>query len=214
MSGRRRPVNGYREIGRIVRLQIQRQSLKRPLEPLPGTRRSPDQYYNPARTLAGDALWVTDSVAAIARDDDMILDVHCAAHPQTRNRGNGNMLSIGFTSHYDKMRAGFGDHLADGIAGENILVETGELFELDDLEAGIVIQTGNDGCIAFDKLIVAAPCVEFSRFCLGDHYADPKATSEALRFLDGGTRGFYAYISSDLPAMLRVGDVLLTRDMG
>jgi hypothetical protein len=207
-------VHGYQKIGRIVRLQIQRKSLKQPLEPLPGARRSPDQYYDPAPILAGDALWAADSVAAIARDSDMILDVHCAAHPHSRNRGNGNMLSIGFTSHYDKMRARFDDYLTDGIAGENILVETGELFELDDLEAGIVIQTGNDGCLAFDELIVAAPCVEFSRFCLGDRSADPQAASEALRFLDGGTRGFYAYISSGLPAMLRIGDVVLVRNAG
>lgn len=204
-------MSDYREIGPIIRLQIQRQSLKRPLAPREGDDRSPEQYYDPAPILAGDNLWVTDSVAAVERGDEVILDVHCASHPRSRNRGNGNMLSIGFTSHYEKMRAEFGDHLVHGIAGENILIETREQFTVDDFTGGLLIRTA-DGCeLRFDEVIIAAPCVEFSRFCLGDRYADPRTTSTALRFLDKGTRGFYAYIAAGIPITLRTGDRLFAK---
>ena len=204
-------MSDYREIGPIIRLQIQRQSLKRPLEPREGDARSPEQYYDPDPILAGDNLWVTDSVAAVERDGEVILDVHCASHPRSRNRGNGNMLSIGFTSHYDKMRAEFGDHLVNGIAGENILVETDEQFEVGDFAGGLLIRTCDGEELRFDEVIVATPCVEFSRFCLNNRYADPRITSTALRFLDNGTRGFYAFIAAGLPITLRTSDRLFVR---
>lgn len=204
-------LSGYREIGPVVRLQIQRQSLKQPLDPQPGDFRSPERYYEPAHILASSELWIAKSVAAVRHGDDYILDVHAAAHPHSRNRGNGNMLSVGFTSHYDKMRVRFGEHLSDGIAGENILVETTERFEVDAFEHGLAVQTADGHLVEFGEITVAAPCVEFSRFCLGDRYASPKPTSEALRFLDNGTRGFYAFISDGLPAMIRTGDRLLVR---
>ena len=201
----------YREIGKVVRLQIQRQSLKQPLPPHPDGVRSPQRFYDPQHILAGKELWFTDAVAAIALEDDYVLDVHAAAHPHSRNRGNGNMLSVGFTSHYDKMRGRFGGHLADGIAGENILVEANEIFTVDDLQSGLIVVTEDTGVLAFDEIIVAAPCVEFSRFCVNDRYADPPPTSRALRFLDNGTRGFYAYVTNGLPSMIRTGDVVALR---
>jgi len=202
----------YREIGPIVRLQIQRQSLKQPLEARLGDRRSPERYYEPRHIVAGDELWVTDSVAATTVGEDYVLDVHAASHPYSRNRGNGNMLSIGFTSHYDKMRERFDGHLTNGIAGENILIKTNETFTVDDFRGGLIIVTEEAGVLEFNEVTVAAPCVEFSRFCLGDRYAEPHPTSEALRFLDTGTRGFYAYILSGLPMMIRTGDVLAVRE--
>ncbi|MEZ4524132.1 MAG: hypothetical protein R3A46_21240 [Thermomicrobiales bacterium] len=203
------PLEGYQVIGRIIRLQIQRQTLKHPLEPKPGHDRSPEQFYDPQHILASEELWVADTVAAIQLGDDYVIDVHAAAHPRSRNRGNGNMLSIGFTSHYDKMRDRFDDHLTDGIAGENILVEASGILDVEDFAAGLAIQTAHGELVECNEVTIAAPCVEFSRFCLGDRYADPRATSDALRFLGNGTRGFYGYISSGLPAMIRTGDTLL-----
>lgn len=201
----------YREIGRIARLQIQRKTLKDPLAPQPGGGRSPERYYDPAPILSGEMLWVADSVVAVPRGEEVIMDVHAAAHPHSRNRGNGNMLSIGFISHYDAMRDRFGDHLTDGVAGENILVETDERFTVDDVRQGLAVVTTESGILEFGEVTVAAPCVEFSRFCLGDRYADPKVTSDALRFLDEGMRGFYAYVAGGLPAMLKTGDMLCLR---
>jgi hypothetical protein len=204
-------LQSYREIGQIVRLQIQRQSLKQPLTTEPGGQHSPERYYEPRHILNSDQLWITDSVVSVAHDEDFVLDVHAAAHPYSRNRGNGNMLSIGFTTHYDKIRERFGDHLVDGIAGENILVEAQQTFSVDDFQQGLSIANSDGDLIAFSEVTVAAPCVEFSRFCLDDRYAEPLPTSAALRFLDNGTRGFYAYIAAGLPAMIRIGDRLLLR---
>ena len=54
-------------------------------------------------------------------------------------------------------------------------------------------------------MIVAAPCVEFSRFAL--QFPDgkrPDATvTEVLRFLDAGMRGFYATYKGE-PAVVEI----------
>ena len=199
---------GRRTIGKIVRLQIQSESLKRPLAPRPGEGHTPERYYDPSPIVPASRLWVTDSVAAVPLDGHYVLDVHAAAHPDTRNRGNGNMLSIGLSAHYENMRFQFGDHLIDGIAGENILVESGDKLTVDDFRGDVSIELQTGGCVRFDHVTIAAPCVEFSRFCLNDRFADPLPTSQALRFLDNGTRGFYGYMSSGLPAMIQIGDHL------
>lgn len=193
----------FREIGPIVRLQIQRESLK--------VADPPRKRYDPAPILSGLEMRVENGIATIEEGGEAVLDVHCQAHPRSRNRGNGNMLSIGFTSHYDKMRAEFGAHLTDGIAGENVLVDAGGMFALDDLEAGMRIQLSDGGVVDLSPVVVATPCVEFSRFCMGDPDADPRDVSQTLRFLDGGTRGFYAYVAGGLPATIRTGDLLLAR---
>lgn len=199
-------MENYRSLGRIIALQIQTASLK--VDAVPRARYSPD----PIRQV--DRLYVADGVIAGSVDGLEVLDVHCAVHPASRNRGNGDMLSVVFTGHYDLMRAEFGDHLVPGIAGENILVEHGGRLTLADLEHGVAIQREDGSVICFDTVAVAHPCVEFSRFSLDDLEADPREVSQTLRFLDGGTRGFYVTVSSDLPATIQVGDEFLVRERG
>lgn len=201
----------YVEIGEIVRLQIQRGSLKidMPDDERPELRVR--RYYDPTPILAADALHVANDLVTVDGNPDPIVDVHCASHPRSRNRGNGNMLSVGFTGHYDKMRDRFGEHLTDGIAGENILVNNRSVFSLDDLQSGLRIETSDGQVLDFQPVTVAAPCVEFSRFCLGDLTAPPLAVKETLQFLDHGTRAFYAYIATGLPVTLRTGDRLFRR---
>jgi hypothetical protein len=138
------------------------------------------------------------------------LDVHCAAHPESRNRGNGNMLSIGFTGHYAVMRSRFGAHLTDAIAGENILVELDGVLQLPDVERGLRVVGADGRSLDFTRIEVAHPCVEFSRFCLADEDAPGPAIKETLQFLDDGMRGFYCFIDNGLPQEIRVGDQLLT----
>lgn len=193
----------WRELGRVKRLQVQERSLKVESEPL--------RYYDPAPIVASDVLQVADSRVTVDAAGESVLDVHCASHPESRNRGNGNMLSVLFTGHYDKMREEFGSHLVEGIAGENILVECDRVISLDDVQGGLRIEGEEARTIDFGEIAVAAPCVEFSRFCLNDREADPQTTSVALRFLGGGTRGFYAYINGGLPTEIQLGDRLLAR---
>ena len=178
-------------IGPVVCVQVQRDPLKQ--------REGQSVWYDPAPLVTVAALELTPT-GVIGRDDaeTVIMDVHNAAHPASKFRGE-NGVSIGFTSHYAKMRDRFGAHLTDGIGAEGILVATDAVLSLDDVAAGFVIVTANGEQIALDAVEVAEPCAPFSRFCLQlppDRPADASVT-EALRFLRGGTRGFYATLSSD-----------------
>ena len=201
----------YVEIGSIVRLQIQQESLKIDIPDGERAELRVRRYYDPTPILAAASLHVNDGHVTIDDDPEPIIDVHCEAHPRSRNRGNGNMLSIGFTGHYDKMRDRFGEHLSDGIAGENVLVDHRGVLAPEDVERGLRIETAGGQVLDFTPVAVATPCVEFSRFCLGDLAAAPLAVKETLQFLDQGTRGYYSYISSGLPITLSLGDRLLRR---
>lgn len=188
-------------IGPVIRVQVQRDSLKRS----EGRR----VWYDPAPLLTTAALHLTPT-GAVGRDDagDAVMDVHNAQHPASRYRGE-NGISVGFTAHYAKMRDRFGSHLADGIAAESLLVETDHLLALDDVAAGFVIITRGGKQIALGGVEVAEPCAPFSRFCLGlapDAPTDNHVT-DALRFLRGGTRGFYATLDGD-SATVTPGDTL------
>lgn len=193
----------YRTLGQIVNVQVQESSLK-----VGAGRR---KRYDPRPIRSGQALLVEPDVVYALDDGKRWLDVHCAAHPDSRNRDNGDMLSIGFTGHYQAMRDRFGAHLVDAIAGENFLVAYNGVLQLADVERGLRI-VGKDGrSLDFEQVSVAHPCVEFSRFCLADEDVPGRAIKETLQFLDGGLRGFYCYVTGGLPQEIRVGDLLLAR---
>ncbi|MDQ3547262.1 MAG: hypothetical protein M3439_00445 [Chloroflexota bacterium] len=193
------------EIGRICRLQIQTNGLK--VGPAGG------RYYDPAPLR--EVPWLDldiDGVMAIV-DDMPTIDVHNVIHPATKNRSGINAVSVGFTSHYRQVRQQYGDHLVDGIAGENILVETDRMVTLDQITNGLLI-LGDDGRqIELRDISVAHPCVEFGRFALGDRAVPALAVSDALRVLDGGLRGYYAAVVSLQPLRVKRGDrVFAIRD--
>jgi hypothetical protein len=192
------------QIGHVVRLQVQRGSLKAGAGRL--------QYYDPMPILAVDAFEVTVEGVTWDGPDGEHLDVHHARHRSTKNRSLANSLSFGFTSHYDRMRERFGPHLTDGIAGENILIRTDKTFGLRDVDGGLIIEGVGGHAVPLESISVAHPCVEFSRFALRDPAAPPLLVSEALRFLDDGVRGYYAVVQTSVPVRVRVGDrVLLKR---
>ncbi len=186
-------------IGRVVRLQVQESSLK--------AGGQPRRWYDPAPIRAVPSLTLdAQGVVGKIAGGETILDVHNATHPASKNRAGSNGISIGFTSHYAAMRARFGDHLTDGIAGENILVATDRRFTEADFAAGIQIETADGAVVRLEEVIVAEPCVEFSRYALRyprDLPSDPAVTA-ALNFLREGTRGFYARSRGE-PATVAVG---------
>ena len=196
-----------RELGRIIRLQVQRDSIKSSGKPF--ERYTPEPNLVSVPTLRLDA----DGVAGIDERGEIVPDVHNATHPQTKFRGD-NGLSIGFTGHYAAMRSRFGDHLVDGIAGENMVVAYDEIVSLDEIAPGIVIVGGGNE-LRIGPWDVAHPCAPFSRFCLrfpADAKPDRRVT-EALQFLENGTRGFTAVYGADLPPVeIRVGDVVYAVD--
>jgi hypothetical protein len=175
-----------RELGRIVRLQIQRSSLK--------TGEKPTRVYDPQPILAVRRLAVgPEGVLGEGPDGSWLVDVHHGAHPRTKNEDGDHGVSLGFTSHYTLMRERFGDRITPGCAGENILVETedGERITPEALgEAVALITADGRELVRLAVLQVAHPCRPFSGWALGGVVAT-EVLKETLQFLDGGTRGFY-----------------------
>jgi hypothetical protein len=124
-----------------------------------------------------------------------------------------NGISIGFTSHYREMRERCGPHLSDGIAGENILVESDRSFALADLGQRLVIQTATGALVHLAELVVAAPCNEFSQFAANQaERLPPEALKATLQFLNDGRRGFYATLASAPDgAVVRAGDLVFAQ---
>lgn len=191
-----------REIGRIKRLQIQRSTLK------PGERLH--RYYYPDPIMGVPRLLLAPrGVIALTDDQQEIMDLHHADHPQTHNSKGKNGVSLGFTTHYQAMRAQYGEHLIDGIAGENILVETDRAFVLADLGQRIIIESQQTGQrVYLYDFKVAAPCVEFTHYAVNHGLSLPAAQLKAaLQFLDNGRRGFYARITEqEMPIVVQIGD--------
>jgi hypothetical protein len=185
-------------LGSIVRLQVQRSSLKI------GER--PNRVYDPSPLLDVSSLLVGGSGVTGWANGELVVDVHHAEHPGSKHNG-GNGISVGFTAHYREMRQAFGARLTDGIAGENVLVETDDRVPELDLVHGLVIQTSDESIVLLDQVVAAEPCVEFSRYALGDPgiAPDDPRLREALAFLRRGTRGFYATYRG-APVRVAVGD--------
>ena len=187
--------------GRIVRLQIQRSPLK--------LGEKPNRTYDPSPLLAVDELTLTPQ-GAVARTPDgtSVLDVHHIGHPQTRNVAGVNTLSVGFTTHYVAIRARYGEHVTDGCAGENILIEMDGIVDFGLIAGGLAIQPANAAAPVWLRVNkIAAPCREFSGYVMsGPGSAAPK---EALQFLNDGMRGFYCGLAQAEPAIIAVGDPVL-----
>ena len=186
-------------LGKIVRLQIQRSSLK--------VGEKPNRQYDPAPLLPVKELTLT-SLGALARtaEGEPLLDIHHAQHPATHNHQNANPLSINFTSHYEMLKAEYGGHLWNGCAGENILVDTLAHITLDKLAHGLAIQRQNGEVLWLREALIAHPCRPFSGYVLGGTEASVK---ESLQFLDNGMRGFYCQLTHDQPATISIGDMVL-----
>jgi hypothetical protein len=183
-------LENMREIGRVKLVQVQPTPLK--------IRERPNAYYDPSPLLVVDTLLVGPCGAiGVTAEGEHITDIHHAQHQASRNSHGKNDLSVGFTSHYAAMRARFGQHLIDGCAGENILVDTERPFTLTDLEKGLAIQNPDTGQIVYlAQLKVAAPCVEFSLYAANFGMPLPAhELQEALQFLHKGRRGFYARLA-------------------
>ncbi len=191
-----------RPLGKIVRLQIQRSTLK--------VGEKPNRRYDPSALLAVAELTLTPDGALVQlAEGSRLLDVHHVGHPETRNNEGINDLSVGFTPHYTAMRERFGDHVADGCAGENILVETHGQIELPALEGGIVIRSAKGTVpIWLKNFRVAAPCRPFSGYVL-NRMVDEAMLKATLQFLDNGLRGFYCMLPDEKPVTIAVGDEVL-----
>src|SRR5438128_2517924 len=173
-----------RDLGRIVRLQIQRASLK--------TGEKPTRVYDPTPLLAVDRLALgPDGALGEGSDGSWLVDVHHRAHPRTKNEDGAHGVSLGFTSHYALMRDRFGEGITLGCAGENIIVETERRIVFQDLERGVALLAPDGQEIArLAVLQVAQPWRPFSGRALGGGAAS-HVLEESVQLLVVGTRGYY-----------------------
>ena len=172
-------------LGTVVRLQVQRSRLK------PGPRGG--RVYDPAPLLEVAALDVGPRGVVGVTTAGPVLDVHHADHRDSRNVRLVNGLSLLTRGHYDRLRQAYGPHLVDGVAGESLLLDPVRPWSARDLQGALELET-EDGWLLLSEVVPAAPCVEFSRFCLDDLSADAggEPVQTALEQLDHGARGFYA----------------------
>jgi hypothetical protein len=191
-----------REIGRIVRLQIQRDSLK--------TGAKSERIYDPAPILDVPRLAVTPDGALGAGDAGAwVVDVHHRAHPATKNPDGAHGLSVGFTAHYRAMQERFGERIALGCAGENIIVESGAVLRHADLAGGLAVMDGGGAVVLqLTVLEVARPCRPFTGWALGRR-VEPEALKAHLQFLDDGMRGFYCVAAG--AGTIAIGDRVAVR---
>ena len=190
------------EIGRVVRLQVQTDSLTR------GER--PRRVYDPAPLSEVERLRLSPSGAVgVTATGEELLDVHHPGHPRTKAEP-GREVSFGFTSHYARMSGRYGTHLTTGCAGENVLVESGRTWRLEDFAAGLAFRNAAGVLLPLEQVSVAAPCVEFSRFSLGEPQASPQDLKPVLQFLDAGTRGYV--FTPGGKGEVAIGDALVLRE--
>jgi hypothetical protein len=196
-----------REIGRIALLQVLQSTVK--------LGEGFNTYYDPTPILAVEKLLLSpQGVIGLRANGQQVMDVHHVEHPASRNRGN-NGVSLGFTSHYATMRRQFGDHLANGIAGDNIVIETERIFARPDLGNKIAIRSQEIGqFVSLTKLRVAAPCVEFAEFAANAGLPmSGKELKIVLQFLNDGRRGFYATVDDQSDQMIiQIGDKVFADD--
>jgi hypothetical protein len=172
-----------RIIGTIARLQIQRDSLKR------GSK--PTRTYDPTPLLSVARLHVTPDGALGAQDGAWLVDIHHRAHPETKNDDGLHGISLGFTSHYASMRERFGERIAVGCAGENIIAAADRRLTYEDLAGGVaIVSPEGKERVRLRVLQVAHPCRPFTGWALG-RQVEPEVLKDHLKFLDGGMRGFY-----------------------
>jgi hypothetical protein len=191
-------------IGRIIRTQIH-------LERIADGASLYDSPTPADHLLQVDAL-VCDhrGVCGVLPDGSLQKDLHHKDHPRSRFR-RANDISLMPLGHYDRIRDEFGEHMVNGIAGENVLIDHDGTLTIEDLAHGIVIGDGARS-LSIDAWRIATPCAPFSKLASGlapDQKPDRRVT-HALSFLNHGTRGFYGTLAEDLssPVKIRAGDMV------
>lgn len=191
-----------RELGKVKLVQVQPRGLI--IETPTG------DFYDVSRRVEVDKLIITSlGIEATIANGEHVLDIHHMNHPD-KKYDDDDLVSIGFTSHYAAMREHFGEHMVDGAAGENIIIEYSQEVWMNDLGQKVVIENVETGKRThLDVLSFAAPCEEFSHFVADSQHEqlpvdELKAT---LQFLNNGRRGFLLILSrGQETATVQAGD--------
>lgn len=186
----------------VVRVQVQLRPVK------PG--RTPWRVYEPGALQRVASLRVSRrGVVGVDADGTEHVDVHHQDHPLCRDRKGLAGISIMTTGDYAALRARYGPHLADGVAGESILLDHAAGLACRAMPASLSIRATDGTVLPLTGVHIAAPCVEFTRYCLrlpaSDRVGDD--VTAGLRDLDGGARGYKMVAGGD--GHIRPGDVLV-----
>jgi MOSC domain-containing protein YiiM len=201
-------VDKFRDLGfvRLVQMQPDGLIIERPS----------GYFYDESRRLEVDQLTINKKgIEALSPDGEQVLDIHHLDHPG-KKYDEDDLICIGFTSHYDKMRERFGDHLTYGTAGENIIIDYPDEIWLDDLGGQIGIENQDTGqLLVLGQIQVAAPCEEFSHFAAQsqDEKLPAGELKDILQFLGDGRRGFLLVLADGQEeGVVRPGDKVFAID--
>ena len=195
-------VEKLRELGQVKLTQLQPSGL---------IIDTPDgDFYDVSRRVEVEKLIITPlGIEATTPDGEQVLDIHHINHPD-KAYDDDDLVCIGFTSHYEAMRARFGKHMVDGSAGENIVIAYDREIWPQDLGKGIAIENSETGQLAvLDLVRFAAPCQEFSHFSAQsqDKQLPADELKSILQFLGNGRRGYLVLLPKDQDRIVvRPGD--------
>ena len=203
-------IENIRELGIVKLVQVQPSGLI--IETPSGS------FYDASRRVEVESLCITSrGIEAITPEGEQVLDIHHLDHPD-KAYDNNDLVCIGFTSHYERMRARFGDHMVDGIAGENIIIKYEQEVWPEDLSQQIAFENTNTGRRALlDVVSFAAPCEEFSHFAANSQHdrLPAEKLKTTLQFLGNGRRGYLLVLSDNQePVTVRSGDSVFVVGLG
>jgi len=185
-------------LGRIVRLQIHPESLKR------------GDFYDPSPLMAVDRGSIDASGMLGWSGIGWAVDIHHSAHPRAKGGGH-KALSLGFVGHYERMAERFGA-ASIGVAGENVIVD-GPAVSAETVAGGLVVRTQDGAVVELRSPTPAVACPGFTSHLLGSPVVLPRdEISEHLAFLSTGTRGFILSVDHiDRAVEISIGDEVFTR---
>lgn len=159
----------------------------------------PGYFYDHTRLMPADHLVITSGgIETTTPAGERVLDIHHLEHPE-KAYDPDDLVCIGFTSHYAAMRARFGQHMQDGVAGENIIIDCADEIWPAHLGQQLAIENAQSGTLAYlDVSRFAAPCEEFSHFAANSQHKrlPAKELKSALQFLGNGRRGFLLVLAA------------------
>lgn len=196
----------FRKLGQVIITQVQPSGL---IYEVPG-----GELFDPSRRVEVSQLYLFPrGVEGRSEAGERILDIHHLDHPHTHGNEK-NAISIGFTSHYDRMRARFGDHLQNGTAGENVIIDCEDEIWLADLGKQLEFRNPETGeSVKLDVNKIAAPCEEFSHFAASSQGQRLPADElkDTLQFLGNGRRGFLLSLSAGQEVgIIQPGDLVFS----
>ncbi len=191
-----------RDLGIVKLVQLQPNGLI--IEKPPGF------FYDESRRVRVDRLEINSKgIEATTPNGEQVLDIHHLDHPD-KEYDDDDLICIGFTSHYDKMRDRFGEHMLDGTAGENIIIDYQDEVWVDDIGSQLAIENQDSGeFLRLNLISFAAPCEEFSHFAARSQQERLPAADlkEILKFLNNGRRGFLLVLDNgQKDGVVRPGD--------